>query len=487
MDATKNKNIILIDLMCDTIEQVMEVEHIFVSVWVTHRTDYEYIKNILSKYGNRIGIGFSYTGANPYTNTKYNLTYDEIEDYIKCHHKCSRNSNRENCSTFASDYSYYQALQFWLWAFEIYKIDFVFLIGVDHGHYNDTIPIEIARNKGIQTYIIDLLLASPSKVAMALKHVNDDSYICLSEASNQKDVQMIDYLYSQTNAQEARKSTNCRTHFLDTINSIIKTSKNIHDARMLYDVFMHTAHSINPYIEKQREMKSIFRLKDFYQNIAIDTYDPHDKFVFYALHFEPEASILNRTTLSNQLFIIQILSENLPDGWKLFVKEHPHQFRSSFYESYAVLRRSFKHNRSEWFYSGICSFKNTYLINYDIKSEKLITDASAVATINGTVILESIAKNKPILIFGGDSTIFSKVNDVFDIRSASDVKEALAKINSNYTPNYENTTEILSDYAFELGINTNSGLGINADGSWSNDSKMLLKNLLITLCDEKKN
>ena len=54
---------------------------------------------------------------------------------------------------------------------------------------------------------------------------------------------------------------------------------------------------------------------------------PNEKFFYYALHFEPEGSIQTRVTMESQLTIIKLLSECIPEGYFLYVKEHPWQFR----------------------------------------------------------------------------------------------------------------------------------------------------------------
>ena len=56
--------------------------------------------------------------------------------------------------------------------------------------------------------------------------------------------------------------------------------------------------------------------------ICVDI-DKHQKYVFYAAHFEPEAGTSVIVDLQNQLSVIQMLSHSLPKGWKLYVKRTP--------------------------------------------------------------------------------------------------------------------------------------------------------------------
>ena len=52
----------------------------------------------------------------------------------------------------------------------------------------------------------------------------------------------------------------------------------------------------------------------------------NDKYIVYFLHVEPEASTQVCTVLESQLTIIKMLSETVPKGWYVYVKEHPVQF-----------------------------------------------------------------------------------------------------------------------------------------------------------------
>ena len=69
------------------------------------------------------------------------------------------------------------------------------------------------------------------------------------------------------------------------------------------------------------------QLKRFYDKHAIKP-NLQEKYIYYSIHVEPEAAIIGTTLLESQLTVIKMLSHALPSGWKLYVKEHPHQFLS---------------------------------------------------------------------------------------------------------------------------------------------------------------
>jgi len=391
---------------------------------------------------------------------------------------------------------YYQALRFWLGVFNNHKVDFFFRIGMEHGTLTESIPIEIAKNNGIQAYAVEhVLLSSKRKKTMVLKSINDSKYISINHITMYQKIDIFDYCYLMPNTNDVKKANNVRKlqkiskRLLDKTKSIKKkifdnlsktpiTHKCGNLEMRLINVIRRVSSNLRNKRMENNSMSYLHDIKNFYQNIAIDNYNPREKFIFYALHYDPEASTLNRVILSNQLFIIKLISENLPDGWKLLVKEHPEQFRIGFYERYPDHLFGLTHFRTREFYNSIIKNKNTYLVNYNLQSEKLIVDACAIATITGTVIVEGIAKKKPILIFGGNATIFSMVDDTFPIHSISDINEAITKVNNGFTPNYDNIDEIFSNYLYETEL--------TMDGSHSNDFMVFLKRLFISLFSENE-
>lgn len=115
-------------------------------------------------------------------------------------------------------------------------------------------------------------------------------------------------------------------------------------------------------------------------------------YVYFSMHYQPE-----RTTcpdggrFNNQFLAIALLAETLPEGWMLYVKEHPSQFR---FHSAGELCR--------WreYYEEIAAFPNVRLIPLDVSGIDLIDNAKAVATITGTSGWEGLVRGKPVLCFG---------------------------------------------------------------------------------------
>ena len=160
--------------------------------------------------------------------------------------------------------------------------------------------------------------------------------------------------------------------------------------------FSHDYYHINPFkigifgrsrIKRLRKINLLKELKKNKENINLNK-----KFVYYALHFEPE-----RTTnpdggiFHDQGIAIVALRKLLPNDIDIFVKEHPSQF----YMGDRGCR-----GRSPLFYDYIKNINGVSFVAPEEDSLKLIKKSIFVATIGGSVALESAIMEKHSLIFG---------------------------------------------------------------------------------------
>ncbi|MFA5175245.1 MAG: hypothetical protein WC430_02355 [Patescibacteria group bacterium] len=140
------------------------------------------------------------------------------------------------------------------------------------------------------------------------------------------------------------------------------------------------------------------------------------KYIYVPLHYQPEAStnILGGMFV-NQINLIEILSASLPEGWNIYVKEHPIQFyvNGIGYNSY----------RFKGFYNRISNIKGVKIIPMDTDTFKLIEECKAVATVTGTAAWESVLRLKPALIFGDNW--FQDCPGIFKVNNVEKCKAAL--------------------------------------------------------------
>ncbi len=158
--------------------------------------------------------------------------------------------------------------------------------------------------------------------------------------------------------------------------------------------------------------------------------DLHSDFIFCPLHYQPEkTSSPWGGYYVNQILMIQVLSKSIPNGWKIFVKEHVSQF---------VFPGTGEEYRNEQFYDDIRKLSNVELIPIEFKSFDLIDNAKAVASVSGTVLWESVLRGKPAMAFGeGHHSWCGGCEGVFYTPESENIKEVISKIQNGYSVNQE--------------------------------------------------
>ena len=147
--------------------------------------------------------------------------------------------------------------------------------------------------------------------------------------------------------------------------------------------------------------------------------EPH---VLLALHYQPErATVPMGGMLGDQALIADILAKSLPEGWWLYVKEHPWQLQG--------FSRG-EMQRSEDFYRRLAALRNTRLMPLSADTGELIASARAVATVTGSVGWQAICQGVPALVFG--SAWYRGCEGAFQVRSVSDCKAALDAVADGY-------------------------------------------------------
>lgn len=120
------------------------------------------------------------------------------------------------------------------------------------------------------------------------------------------------------------------------------------------------------------------------------------KFVYFPLHLQPEATTSLFGEVFDNLFnIIATISTSLPEGYRLIVKEHPAFWKKNTSDYF----HSIKENRNIDFYREISKLRNVILIEHNYDSLRLIDLCEGVITVSGSVVIESLFKNKYVLLF----------------------------------------------------------------------------------------
>jgi len=134
----------------------------------------------------------------------------------------------------------------------------------------------------------------------------------------------------------------------------------------------------------------------YYKHAASKTL-PQKGFIYYPLHMQPEASSMPLAGIyADQQVVVEAISNALPRGLKLVVKEHPLQFTTSDKLSF----------RSVAFYSSLKSLDNVVLAHHKAPAAPLIRNCLAAVTLTGTTALEALAYRRYCFVLG--SSVLAK-------------------------------------------------------------------------------
>ena len=133
------------------------------------------------------------------------------------------------------------------------------------------------------------------------------------------------------------------------------------------------------------------KLKKYYNSLTVKP-NFNENYVFLPLHYQPEmTSSPSGDIFVDQLLCVDALAGNLPADYKIYIKEHPSQFREHT-EGHT--------SRLKEFYDDLLMYKNVKLLPLDTVPFDLIKNSKAVATITGTAGWEAMVLKKPVIIFG---------------------------------------------------------------------------------------
>lgn len=174
------------------------------------------------------------------------------------------------------------------------------------------------------------------------------------------------------------------------------------------------------YMDRAYKIKLAY--KALYESFCVE-FSRTDRYLYVPLHYQPERTTCPDGGLYNdQYLMVNLLSQSLPVGWWLYVKEHPTQF------SY---NGNGEQARSEWFYKDLHALPNVKFIRLESSTLDLIDDAQAVATVTGMAGWEAICRGKPALVFG--NAWYRMCRGVYAIASADDCRDALLAIKNGVT------------------------------------------------------
>lgn len=431
---------------------------------------------------------------------KWNQTWvsrDDIEKYRFIQLKCERFAGRFQVNSSYAMSQYYHGLAFWLSHFQNKKVDCVIIgAGLEHGTPADTIPMELAKSFKIPAFITEIHSANYDRFKV-IKCINTGKYVNLSNFHTHKpisidindilcqpelcdDSHIFDVIDNADRPMIMKKSVrfivNISASITSSIYKILRKpickyklkSKSLNRLYYLYSVLLShgffpkqnkvdvNALSMiveNPNTQIISNYNLLKKITKYYRKISVKVLDDNIKSIVWMLHYEPEATIMNRTVYNSQIYNLEMLSSCLPEGWKIYVKEHPNQFKPAYMDpSYLKQIPLF---RSKYYYDKLREIKNVVLLDDRCKSSSLLDKAKhpnivACATINGTISLECINRGVPIIMFDAESTVHGTIPGIFKIDNIDDLKEAFEKLETgNYSVESQELGKIISEFVIK--------------------------------------
>jgi hypothetical protein len=145
-------------------------------------------------------------------------------------------------------------------------------------------------------------------------------------------------------------------------------------------------------------------------------------YVFVALHYQPEQTTCpTGGVFMDQYLMVELLSGTVPEGWLVYVKEHPFQFS---------MRGIGERGRVPEFYDDLVALPNVRLVPWTTAPFGLIDNARAVATVTGTSGTEAVIRGTPVLVFG--YAWYRDCEGVFYTPTTQSCRAALAAIAAGY-------------------------------------------------------
>lgn len=135
-----------------------------------------------------------------------------------------------------------------------------------------------------------------------------------------------------------------------------------------------------------------------------------EPYVYFPLHLQPEQTTsLFGGQYADQLLALERLSNKLPEGWHIYIKENPQQ---NFYM------------RGEFFFERLKTIPKAKVVPCNTNTYHLIEKSKFVATITGTAGWEAICGGKKALIFGW-GVWYKTLPGVFQYHEDLDINDIL--------------------------------------------------------------
>lgn len=319
-----------------------------------------------------------------------------------------------------------KAISFWSYVFEKFKPQFVL---------NEVIAIEFAEVMYIEAKKRNIIY-----LAWMISPFPDKQFYWLSNPFNASlerkifeatpEINNLKYAENLLRAKNDNKPyyvNNLKNRYSPII--LVKTLKKTISSK-LFNAFLSKKLSFF-YFDHSKyflaQLKSYFA-SFFYKYDVFDKFQNFE-FVFYPLHYEPEASLTYFAEFyDDQLNTIRNISKCLKNDQYLIVKEHPQQPGILLTKKFRELRKS---------------ISNILFLPAEYPTRKLIDKVELTITISSTAGWESLLAEKPVVVIG--NVFYDKHPDAYLFTNYDELKKYICG-GLYKKPNYTNNLNFISQF-----------------------------------------
>ena len=392
----------------------------FNKIWFYHdfisksfpKTDREYLKNIEEKCNLNLSLLISVERFFTKSNQFYDFTQEEKLSIVE-----------QTCKFFEN-------------VLDEIKPDFI-IMGITtllHNH----IFYKICKNRGIRILMIrPSFLAGKYVISNSIDSFENNVYKKKFNFRNNNEV--INYLQNYNSTEQSKfvrdNFQNSTIRYFKAILQYIFSKNSNPNTHFTY--FGRT--KINVILKMiSYTIKAKIR-KSFIDKNLLSEMKNKKPYIYFPLQIEQERSLsLAAPSHTNQIKVIKNILNNLPDGYELYIKEHP--------------MMTLRGWRSISDYKEIINLPNVKLFHPNLKSDALIKNSSLVITISSTSGIEAAFMEKPSIVFADvDYALISSVQKMKSINELSNLIKYSLEIKPNIDDlnNYLNLVEFNS---FELNL-----------------------------------
>lgn len=319
---------------------------------------------------------------------------------------------------------YYDLLRYWGGVLDGLEPDAIVMHTAPHEMYNFVL-YAIAKKRGIRTIMSDVVLRYDRIITFEDYKVCDVTIAAAAAEGFKRDVQLSDLPPDiQDYYLELSGSRNPSPKYTEDFKKMHTPLRNVW-RRLRKD----TTRLIQEGVIIERGVNRFFKFFKSNAKKEHDTYvqpaDFTESYIYVPLHYQPECTTSPQGGIFvDQILMIKMLAAALPEKWKLYVKEHPAQWKAN--------TTDYTPQRYEGFYKEIAQLPRVQIVPLATNTFELTDNARAVATITGTAAWEGIMRGKPGVVFG--YPYFRFAPGILRVASVADCRAVFSKIKDGFVP-----------------------------------------------------